>query len=210
MSQFHSTRDRGKMSSIKFNPPTLKRLCVATINKSVGKEPQLRQLDLPRVCIRDLEEHYFTDNLWCDDKLAPIDMDQYPYDHSEPFMQLSNDEFLSIQRYDEVPWFAHERNHVHKMWFEVDWNNEPICWQCALKANKNPDLHGHTLYRISSCFTAPAERIIEAMQGLDMWCTNCFTVSLFWISEYVFHSSHFPEDYTREIDIVHRIENKNQ
>lgn len=196
------------MTSIKYNPRTLQRLCAASINKLVRTQQDIKKLEIPNCMKELLEDNYFSDNLWCDDKLPPIECNDYPYDHAEPYVQLSNDEFLSLHRYREVPWFAYGRTHINKVWYEIDWNNEPICWTCAREANRDPRMHGRVIYRIASCFISPGEHVLDAIQGLDMWCSNCYTVSLFWLSEYIFRCDHYTEEYTRDIELIHRIESK--
>ena len=148
--------------------------------------------------------NYFTDNLWSDDKLPPYECNDYPYEHKEPYLRLSEDYFLSIQRYgNEVPWFAYEQNHLHLRWYEIDMNNERLCYYCAHDINKIPDMSGHLIYCLKDCWQVSGYYILSQLQDLDMWCHRCYTTSLFYISEWPWQTTHLLN--TPVTEFIHRI-----
>lgn len=189
----------------KYNPRKLVRMCSRLVNEIIPDYQSIEQLEIPKTLKKYIGKYYFTDNMWCDEKAPPIEMDDYPYNHEEPFIQCSPDEFLSLMRFDGDPWFGFNDNHVHKTWYELNNNNEPICYYCIHKLDKEK-CRGQHVFKYSSCFTSPRSHLLPALQGLDMWCSICNTTSLFYIEPYHFHSVHHPEAWTREILFVHRIE----
>lgn len=164
-----------------FQPRRLCRMAARKVNDAIADFASIRSLEIPRVCQDYIEKYYFTDNLFCDDKMPPIDPEEFPYEFDEPFCSLSQDEYLSLMRYRGIAWFAYEFNHVFMHYYEVDRNNEPMCQSCMRNVSLNPDMEGRTIYCMENCFICPAEELIDNLQSLDMWCSNCHTTSLFKI-----------------------------
>lgn len=190
--------------SRRLNPRKLTRIATKTVNNYIRCKQDIDALHIPRTLQCYVDKYYFADNLWCDEKLPPIDMDDYPYDHQTIFCRLSIDEFLSMQRYKGVPWFAFGKTHIKREWYEINNNNEPICYYCM--ANHTINIKGHySVYKFSSCYVEVSKALMNEIQGLDMWCSNCFTTSLFSLGEYTFKGIHYSEDRTRRCDYVHYI-----
>lgn len=164
-----------------FNPRKLVRLAAKAVNDAISDHASIRKLEIPTVCQHYIDKYYFTDNLWCDDKLPPIEESEFPYEFEIPFIKLSPDEFLSLMRYKEVPRFAYEFNHVYMYYYEIDRNNEPLCKACTTEIVRNPEFTGRTVYCMENCFISQAEELVDNLQSLDMWCSRCYTTALFKI-----------------------------
>lgn len=191
-----------------FNPRTLNRLAARCINENIRCYKYLNELPVPTVCRDTCKKFYLTDNLNCDEKMPPYTADHYPYDHGEPHIQLDVDEYLSLMRFNEDDrlWFVYDRNHIHRHWYELDYNNEPLCFYCAHRISKMESMRGKVIYKMSSCFAVGSSNALPSIQEMDMWCVNCTTTSLFCIDEYAFTvEAHFPENFTREVDYAYRI-----
>lgn len=164
-----------------FNPRKLIRIAARVVNDAIIDRESIRQLEVPRTIQDYVDKYYFTDNLWCDEKAPPIEMDEFPYELDEPFIELTSDEFLSLMRYRGIAWFAYEFNHCFMYYYVIDDNNEPLCKKCCGDIVRNPDMKGHTVKCMENCFVCPAEEMIDNLQSLDMWCSRCYTTSLFKI-----------------------------
>lgn len=180
------------MNTIRYQPKSLQRISEAVINNNVRYTNDISKLEIPESCKISLLGNYFYDNLWCDDKLPPISIEDYPYDHNEPYIRMSCDEYLSLQRYNtETPWFGYRNNHVTLHWYEIDCNNEPICYYCIHDVVKKPEMLERNVYRVRYCYTVDRRNLIDCLQGVENFCTICNTCTLFSIENWVWRTEHY-------------------
>lgn len=192
---------------MQFNPHSLTRLASRNVNMNICSVKDFEQLLLPTTLKDTCRQYYVEDKLSNITNMSIYDSNNHPYDHTEPYIQLDLDEYVNFQRINEIPWFAYEKNHIQYEWYEVERNNERLCFHCAHVVAKLPTLKGRTIQKYKACEAAHGYCLIHALQDPAVWCSRCVTTTLFYISQYYFQPhNHYSAEYTKALLFEHTVE----
>lgn len=117
-----------------------------------------------------------------------------------PFEVASTDEYLTINNWIyDVPEFCYEQNHLKCVWYEIDNNNDALCFDCIICIHRDKPKYaiGKPVIKKFCCSVVSGADFIEEIQQNWLWCSRCFTTTLFYIEDYPFHS-HRPTVVTKQ------------
>lgn len=173
----------------KKQPNSLVRLCTKQINKLIPNEDSISQLCIPFILKKYLTRFYLEDKYMCEELLPPLEPDEMTCWFEEPFMNISNDEFLTIMNWNYgIPYFAYERNHVKYIYYTVDDGIDRYCWECAY--TYLIDIAQYKIDKWASCEFEFGDTLIACLQEPNLWCSRCMTRSLFWIENWTWNTDH--------------------
>lgn len=179
------------MSIVKKQVKRLQRQAAAVVNRSLILESDIDTLEIPKCLKRSLHKNYLMDKFWCEEVLAPLEEEDFNVWFEEPYLTLTNDEWLTIQNWNHGwPKFAYEWNHVKFVYYTINGSNNPLCHNCCLAAYRNRGDTAMTISKIKRCDGAHADDLVDLLQCMDSWCDKCVTTSLFWIEEWPWSSPH--------------------
>lgn len=179
----------GTCSFLKKSPATLIRITERVINRLIKHEEDINTLCIPKVLQIELKKKYLQDKFECEETLPPLEEEEMSCWFEEPFLNLSNDEWLTIMSWKYgVPYFAHEKNHIKYVYFTVDDGIDRYCWPCAFQYLKT--IAVYKIEKWSTCEFERAEDLIDTIQCMNCWCNRCMTRSLFWITSWTWNTDH--------------------
>lgn len=168
---------------LKKSPLRLTRIASRVVNRCMPCEDAIFSLQIPSTLKRYVRKNYLKDKFECSEILPPLEEDEMSCWFEEPFLHISNDEWLTIMSWSYgVPYFAAEKNHIKSVFFTMDDGNDKYCYECAYTYCK--DNAAYKISKYSDCDVESGDQLIDALQCLDMWCNRCVTRSLFWLEEY--------------------------
>lgn len=180
-------------------PKSLLRYCIKKINRIIPCEDAIYQLHIPNILKKQLSKYYLEDKFTCEELFPPLEPREMPIWFDEPFLNLSNDEFLTIMNWNYgVPFFAFERNHIKYVYYTYDDGTDKYCAECSNIYLKN--IAKYKIEKWSCCEFEYGDTLIQCLQGPDSWCHNCMTRSLFWIEEWVWNTDHLNFRCLQKID----------
>lgn len=175
---------------LKKSPMRLTRIAGRVVNRHVPCEDAIFSLHIPNTLKKEIVKHYLKDKFMCSEILPPLEEDEMTCWFEEPFIDITNDEWLTIQSWNYgIPYFAHEKNHMKYVFYTMDDGNDRYCMECAHTYLKNKATH--KIQKWTDCNFETADNLIETMQCLDAWCARCTTRSLFWIEDWPWRSEHY-------------------
>lgn len=174
-----------------YRSSTLVSLCRKRINCLLRQEKDIKALEVPTCLKKKLTKHYLTDKFWSDDYLPPLEPHEITLSFGAPFEIASTDEFLTLHNWIyNVPEFAFEMNHLKCIWYEIDNNNDQLCFDCILCIHRDQPVYarGKPVIKKYCCSVVPGDELIEEIQQNWLWCSRCFTTTLFYIEDYPFYA----------------------
>lgn len=170
------------------HPATLRRYSARVTNQTINREKDIEKLEIPKILKLYCKKHYLYDKFIKEDGDCPLSYDDFQQSFEQPFLNLTNDEFLTIMNWKyEVPNFAYDENHIKYIYYKFEFDDRRYCHNCMLNTAKNSN---NGIYKVRCCDWILGEDIIDAMQCTDAWCDICTTSTLFWIEYYPFSVKH--------------------
>lgn len=175
---------------LKKSPKKLERLARRVVNEHVHTETKIFDLPIPKVLQRKCGSTYLKDKFMCTESIAPLEEDDINQWFEEPFVKISNDEWLTIQSWCYgVPHWAFDKNHIRLIYFTEKNGSDRFCWDCIHTKYSSREKNV-VIQKWTECDFATGEELIDHMQCLSMWCNYCCTTSLFYIEDYPWRSQH--------------------
>lgn len=129
----------------------------------------------------EMQNNYVHDKFTCEETLPPLEEDQMTCWFEQPWLNITNDEYLTIMTWSYgVPYFAYEANHIEEVYYTYDGGNDRYCYSCAHQRSTAE----YKIEKWHGCDFARGEDLIDELQCLSRWCTNCTTTSLFYLENY--------------------------
>ena len=185
-----------------YNPLKLTRIAGRVVNRHIGVESDIALLCIPNTLKQSLHNNYLKDKFMCEEFLCPLEEDQMNTWFEQPFLTLSNDEWLTIQQWQYgVPYFAYEKNHIKYVYYTMDDSDKRFCYECAHLYCK--EVAQYRIEKWSSCDFEYSQNLIDTIQCMKAWCHHCKTTSLFYIEEWCWNSDHLPARCSYKLQTIH-------
>lgn len=162
-------------------------------------------LEIPTSLKYYLKERYVTDKYFCQDVLPPLLPEEFGIQFEQPYMKLTNDEWLTIQNWTAgIPEWVFEVTHLKVVYYSIDNEDKRLCYNCLIQRMKNkPENELWHVFRQRYCDTEYGGELMERLQDPGLWCDWCMTTSLFFLEEWDNRVRHVCVSFQHDVAAVH-------
>lgn len=193
-----------------YSARKLEDLSAIVVAKNLRKEDDVQQLHVPNVLREKVKRTYMYQQLLCDEGMPPLDRDEVWFDFGEPWVDCGTDIVCTLRRwphdYGEVD-FGHPYTWIHRLYFDVYHAGRiaqsNLCNNCMLIHIRRmerlifiePVITIYKYYADDWCYE---QDLLNEITPWYMWCSNCWTRNLFYITP-------APCKFRENWAVVHRI-----